>query len=252
MYLVPASGAREFRAAYDALSNMGFYSLSPQAIRDLQPPSPGDLLHRDGRNAASVLDNLKRYAPETKKHIEEYLEKVVPGLVSVERKAFGGRETLEFWQANHARPKPWDFSASQMSDGTLRGLGVLLALFQGGGNNRAGPGLIEIEEPEIALHPAAAGVLIGSLRAASERTQVLVTSHSPDLLDDKDISADSILAVEAEQGESRIGSLDEVNRSVLREHLYTAGELLRMDQIELDPANLGLRPIQLKLFDTKS
>ena len=227
---------------------MGFYSLSPQAIRDLQPPSPGDLLHRDGRNAASVLDNLKRYAPEAKKHIEEYLEKVVPGLVSVERKAFGGRETLEFWQANHARPKPWDFSASQMSDGTLRGLGVLLALFQGGGNNRAGPGLIGIEEPEIALHPGAAGVLIDSLRDAAARTQVLVTSHSPDLLDDKDISADSILAVEAEHGESRVGSLDEVNRSVLKDRLYTVGELLKMGQIEPDPVACTPRSKQVDLF----
>ena len=41
-----------------------------------------------------------------------------------------------------------------------------------------------IEEPELALHPAAAGVLIDSLREAADTAQVLVTSHSPDLLDD--------------------------------------------------------------------
>ena len=244
MYLVRASGAREFRAAYAALSNMGFYNLNLQALRDPQPSDPGDLLQRDGRNAASVLDNLKRYAPEAKEH----LEKVVPGLVSVERRPFGGRETLEFSQENPASAKPWRFSAGQMSDGTLRGLGVLLALFQGGGNGRARPGLIGIEEPEVALHPGAAGVLIDSLRDAAARTQVLVTSHSPDLLDDKDISADSILAVEAEHGGSRVGSLDEVNRSVLKDRLYTVGELLKMGQIEPDPVACTPRSKQVDLF----
>ena len=62
-------------------------------------------------------------------------------------------------------------------------------------------------------------------RDAAEHAQILVTSHSPDLLDDDEIEADSLLAVVAEHGESRIGPLDEVGRTTLRDHLYTAGEL---------------------------
>jgi hypothetical protein len=42
LYLVNASGVREFRPLYDALSAMGFYNLNPEAIRDLQPPDPGE------------------------------------------------------------------------------------------------------------------------------------------------------------------------------------------------------------------
>lgn len=61
-----------------------------------------------------------------------------------------------------------------------------------------------------------------------------MTSHSPDLLDDEQIPDESILAVVAEDGETHIGPLDEAGRSVLRDHLYTAGELLRLDQLRPD------------------
>ena len=78
-----------------------------------------------------------------------------------------------------------------------------------------------------------------------------MTSHSADLLDNDDIPAGAILAVVAEQGESRIGPLDEVGRSVLQDHLYTAGELLRMNQLDPDPALSKLRLDQSDLFDQK-
>ena len=62
------------------------------------------------------------------------------------------------------------------------------ALFQSSNGKANGVPLVGIEEPEIALHPAAAGVLRDSLRDASESSQVIVTSHSPDLLDDEEYS----------------------------------------------------------------
>ena len=106
-----------------------------------------------------------------------------------------------------------------------------------------------IEEPEVALHPAAAGVLVDSLRDAAQHVQILVTSHSADLLDSRNISDKSILAVMAEHGESRIGPLDEVGRSVLKDRLYTAGELLRMNQLDPDPVLSQLHLDQTDLFD---
>jgi predicted ATPase len=137
-----------------------------------------------------------------------------------------------------------------MSDGTLRALGVLVALFQGNGD--ASRRLVGIEEPELALHPAAAGILTDSLQDASEHAQVFVTSHSPDLLDNESIPDESILAVVAEQGETQLGPLDDAGRSALRDHLYTAGELLRMDQLRPDPSAASLRPDQLDLFASAS
>lgn len=251
LYLVNVSGHESFRRVYEALSTTGFYSLNPQEMRQPQPPDPGDLLKRNGSNIASVLTNLSARSPDAQRRIQDYLAAVVPGIDSVSRKMAGPRETLEFRQEVRGAKHPWKFEANNMSDGTLRALGILVAVFQGAGNGRGMPGLVGIEEPEVALHPAAAGVLIDSLRDAAEQIQILVTSHSPDLLDDEDIPADSILAVRAEHGESRIGPLDQAGRSVLKDRLFTAGELLRIDQLDPDPARSSPKPGQIRLFGGK-
>ena len=83
LYLVNASGLKEFRPVYEAFSQMGFYSLNPDKIRNLQAPDPGDLLIRDGSNLASVLARL---SPAVKGRIKEYLAKVVPGVHEVQVK----------------------------------------------------------------------------------------------------------------------------------------------------------------------
>jgi predicted ATPase len=231
LYLVNASGLPEFVQVYDAFSRMGFYSLNPTRIRDLQAPDAGDILQRDGSNIASVLARLASTDKEAKQRIEEYLAKVVPGVYGVDTKVIGPRETLEFRQEVAGSPDPWRFLAANMSDGTLRALGILVALFQvtNGGKRRVP--LVGIEEPEVALHPAATGILLDSLRDASGKTQVVVTSHSPDLLDDEDLDTDSILAVVSESGVTKVGPLDETGKSALRDRLYTAGELLRQNQL---------------------
>ncbi len=251
LYLVNASGLPEFRPVYDALSSMGFYSLNPDRIRDLQSPDSGRLLARDGSNLASVLAELAARNPEAKRRVEEYLGKIVPGVSRVETKNIGPKATLEFGQAVAGSQYPWHFLAANMSDGTLRALGILVALFQSGGRNGAGlrVSLVGIEEPELALHPAAAGLLIEGLRDASRSTQVLVTSHSPDLLDNPQVTSDSLLAVDADEGMTIIGPLDEAGKSALRDRLYTAGELLRLSQLAPDPAARELTGRQLRLFD---
>jgi len=77
----------------------------------------------------------------------------------------GPKETLEFRQTIGGAKNPWRFPAANMSDGTLRALGILVALFQPGGSGRIP--LVGIEEPAVALHPAAAGVLMHYVRPPS-------------------------------------------------------------------------------------
>jgi predicted ATPase len=250
LYLVNASGLEDFRPAYEAFSRMGFYSLNPERIRDLQPPDAGDLLARDGSNLASVLGQLASHDKAAKHRIEAYLAKVVPGVSGVDVKVIGPKETLEFRQQVAGSKDPWRFLASNMSDGTLRALGILVALFQASNNGKRRVPLVGVEEPEVALHPAAAGVLLDSLRDASRKTQVIVTSHSPDLLDDEEIDTNSILAVVSEGGVTEIGPLDSAGRSALMDRLYTAGELLRLNQL-VPEKNKGraLPKVQPDLFE---
>lgn len=236
LYLVNASGFQEFRLVYDACLGMVFYSINPDCIRDLQNPDPGALLARDGRNLASVLGTLSREEPEAKNRIQEYLSKVVPGIRGIDAKSIGPKETIEFRQTVGSNRYAWKFDAASMSDGTLRALAILTALFQQRLGLKRSSLLVGVEEPEVALHPAAAGILREVLVAASKSTQVIVTSHSPDLLDDDGIDPEAIFAVASDGGATRIGPLSEFGLSALRDRLYTAGELLRMGQLEPMPA----------------
>lgn len=248
LFLTLVSGLSEFRLVYDALSRMGFYNLNPEKIRELQEPDAGELLARDGSNIASVLRRLRSDGSGKVKRIEQYLEAVVPGIVSVEPRQLGPKETLLFKQRVVGDKNPWQFMASSMSDGTLRVLGVLVATLQANGKLRSSIPLIGIEEPELAVHPGATSVLLDALREASSRTQVLLTTHSPELLDNEKITPDMILSVSSHLGVTRIAEVDAATRSSIRDRLYTAGELLRLGQIEPDAVALNRVPKQINLF----
>lgn len=245
--LVAASGLTVFRPVFDALTAMVFYNLNPKLMRDLQKPQDGRLLKPVGENIASVIGHLERVAPDRVQAIKEYLQSVVPMVHGVERKAIGPMETLEFRQIMAGAKHPWKFLAQNMSDGTLRAIGVLTALLQG--NVDHSPTLIGIEEPETALHPAASAALRDVLLQTAATTQVLVTSHSPDLLDDPEIDVDAILAVVLEGGETKIAPIDGASRQMLRDHLFSVGELLRQNQLAPDRENLEQQgKVQADLF----
>jgi predicted ATPase len=234
--LVNASNVPEFRPVYDALTNMAFYSFSPDVMRWPQAPDPGHVLESHGNNLAGVLAALEKRNAPSHQLIQRYLRQITPGVQGVERIAIGNLETLQFRQQVAGQKSPWRFPANNMSDGTLRALAVLTALLQGDGD---APSLIGIEEPEIALHPAAAGILWDALMDGQDRAQVLVTTHSPDLLDRKDIPINAILATDSDAGRTEIGPIIESSRELLRERLATPGELLR--QRRLTPTELTLK-----------
>ncbi len=230
--LVAASGLAAFRPVFDALASMSFYNLNPKLMRDLQKPQEGRLLKPAGENIASVVGHLERVGRGQMDIVEDYLQTVVPMVHGVERKQIGPMETLEFRQDMAGSKHPWRFLAQNMSDGTLRALGVLVALFQG--NRDYSPSLVGLEEPETALHPAASAALREALMRASQQTQIIVTSHSPDLLDDREIPTDALLSVVSEGGETRMAPLDEASRDAIRQQLFSAGELLRLNQLTPD------------------
>jgi predicted ATPase len=231
--LVALSGFSDFRPVFDGLTGMGFYNLNPKLMRELQKAQEGRLLKPEGENIASVIGHLERVNPEALQVIMEYLQTVVPSVHGVKRVQVGPMETLEFRQDVVGARDPWRFAAQNMSDGTLRALGVLTALFQG--NIDFAPSMIGIEEPETALHPAASAALREALARASKRTQVIVTSHSPDLLDDQSIQDEQIIAVASEAGETKLARIDRASRESIRDHLFSAGELLKLGQLQPDP-----------------
>ena len=170
---------------------MRFYDFNAEVMKKPQAPDVGGWLRPDGSNVASVVARLSTEQPEVLHRITQYLSAIVPGIVSIERVSLGPVETLKFIQRGSDSSKPQEFFAWSMSDGTLRALGALVAVSQSSIQG-AHASLVGIEEPETSLHPAATAALMDGLREATEYTQVIITSHSPDLLDQMNLETDTL------------------------------------------------------------
>lgn len=223
-------GDRRFRTVFGFLSGMRTYRIEPAAVRTLQDPDGGAVLRADGRNTASVVRQVQRRSPQDGMRICQLLESVVPGTVDVRPKRHGNKLTLEFKQ-ERAGAEPVKFEAFSMSDGTLRALGLITAVFQ-----RPAPSLVVIEEPEASIHPGALGSILDVLRLASESMQVVVTTHSPDILDAKWIEDRHLRVLSWRHGATRIDRVSQSVRAALEKHLMGAGELLRSNALTAEEA----------------
>lgn len=87
-----------------------------------------------------------------------------------------------------------------------------------------------------------------ALREAAVHTQIIVTSHSPDLLDQIDSEEDELLIVESRDGTTVIADADPSSVEAIKNHLYTPGELLRMDQLQPNEDSIQRQLQQLSLF----
>ncbi len=248
LFLKAISGMPSARPLYDALVSMGFYNINPDSVRTPHPPTADRRLLRDGSNLPSILREMKQTHPKWKERLEEFLKTIVPGIIGVEAKALAQYETIEFRQEGEEKSRTWAFPASSMSDGTLRALGCLVALYQRARRDEPSIPLVAVEEPETSLHPAAARALTEAMLEASLTKQVLATSHSNDLLDTEDVPANAILAVASEQGETIVSPPGPGIRDLIERRLFSPGELLSMRQVEPDRDCHDKASKQLELF----
>src|SRR5262249_41125453 len=159
----------------------------------VQPTTPG-WLEEDGSNLASVIATTSENSPVSIQRVQDYLSLITPEIQSFTPIRYGDYETVRFSLQGASPPERVEFDAASLSDGTLAALGPRLAAFQVFLPSGP-PSGIGIEEPEPSLPPAASRALVSPLDAATEHTQVLLTAHSGDLLDDRKISPASILVV---------------------------------------------------------
>jgi len=240
LFLVAASGFPEFRPAYDVLTRMTFHNLNPEVMKYPQRPEPGDRLAHDGHNLASVVKNLQANAPEQLERVAEYVRALGVPVTKVSHKHAGALETVEVAQEMEVPEgtRNSNFDAVALSDGTMRALGILVSIVSSR-EKKGGPTFVGIEEPETALHPAAVGALVDALIEGSESTQIALTCHSPDMLEHPRIEADMIRIVMLENGRTLVGPLSPAKVQLMKDHLFTYGELLRLDQLTPDPEELA-------------
>jgi len=230
LYLLVAGGQSPFDWLYSGLRTMPFFKFAPDVIRAPQRPTTGATLGLRGEHLGDVLAALTLDFPWYKQRIDAYLQSIAPGVSSIDPLYLDQYVTVSMQANTGSDGDAVEFSSSSMSDGTIRAAAVLAALFQPStleGRVR----LIGIEEPELALHPAAAGALFDALTEASEHVQVIATSQSAELLDREDLDVSMIRPVTMEDGVTFIGEVDSISREIAEEKLYTLGELMRRNQL---------------------
>lgn len=239
--IASAGDVRIYQELHRSLTAMQFYNFSLDALREPTSEADGSVLDSKGEQLANAIGALSAVRPQTKERIDSYLSAISPGIRSLDRVALRGYVNLVFRAQRGSGSEEIEFGANAVSDGTLRAAGVLAALFQLAAVDGRVP-LIGLEEPELALHPAAAGVLFDALTEASERTQVIVTTQSPDLLDRSDLDINAVRAVSMSDGITTIGTVDNASREILSESLYTVGDLMRRDQLSPEVRSKDSRP----------
>jgi len=235
---LPVVGGHErFSAALRFLSDMRVYHIEPAKLREMQDPEGGIALRPDGSNAASVLREIERRSKDEWKRLCEILEAIVPQTKSVRAIRHGNKLSLEFVQEWESMPEGAEdlreaksdkirFEAFNMSDGTLRALGLLAAVYQ-----QPKPTVLVVEEPEATIHPGALGTVLDLLRHASRQMQVIATTHSPEALDTPWIEDRHLRIVTWHQGATCVAPVSESSRRALQDHLMGAGELLRANAL---------------------
>jgi predicted ATPase len=164
--------------------------------------------------------------------VAQFLEAIVPGVAGFETVKYGEFETVQFLMKARDGHAPERFDAANMSDGTLRALAALVAAYQLHPTNASG--FVAIEEPETSLHPGATNALVDALDEATLRKQILITTHSTEILDNPTIRPENIRVVQSVDGRTMIGRLDEASIEIVRDRVNTLGGLERDNLLELD------------------
>ncbi|MDZ7753022.1 MAG: AAA family ATPase [Gammaproteobacteria bacterium] len=190
-YLEQVNANRAFREVAEFFSSVRYLHLVPQLVREpdrsvgrVRDPYGGDFLEQ-----LAAAPEKTRSARLRK--IREALKVAVPQLSELElsRDARGTphlRGRYEHWRPQGA----WQ-QEDQFSDGTLRLLGLLWSLLDGGGP-------LLLEEPELSLHPEVVKVIPRMFQRVQQKAhrQVLVSTHSDDLLADEGIGLDEVILLE--------------------------------------------------------
>jgi predicted ATPase len=210
----------EYAGIRRRITDFQAYSIYPNTLRVPQEPSNETYLTSDGRNLTSVFKRMRRTKAglDSINQITNALKAILPGLEQISVLSVGGYLVPQFHlvESNDRHHKA---NASQMSDGTLRVLGLLTALYQ-----VPRPAVIVLEEPEQTVNPGILAVLAESIKEVSRSAQVIITTHSPHLLDQ--FAPEQIRAVDLDDGHTRISPVGPTQMSVVHDRLFTLGELL--------------------------
>lgn len=155
-----------------------------------------DILEEDFSNLGLFLNRLKTRFPVAKKAILIGLKDLYDGIQDFDVLVEGGTVQVFFTEGDFSIP------ATRLSDGTLRYLCLLAILC-----DPEPPKMICIEEPELGLHPDILPTVADLIKAAAERTQIIVTTHSDILVDSMTDMPEAVVICEKHEGKTEMSRL---------------------------------------------
>lgn len=204
---------------YEQIKLFRNWSFGPGASlrREQSTHGRGDFLMDGGENLALVLSRIRS---RVKSDLLDSLNKLYDGIEDIQLTIDGGNVLL-FLEETGGREIP----ATRLSDGTLRYLCLLAILL-----HPDPPPLIALEEPELGLHPDVIPHIAELLIRTSQRTQLVVTTHSRMLVDALSVDPGSVIVCEKIDGASRFERLDPDSLKLWLEK-FSLGELWSMGEL---------------------
>lgn len=225
-------------------SGIGFYHFPASTLTLDIPQQRGEGLFRNipglSDNATNYLNVIRSitqdfHHPNIRRNILATLREVNPAIESVELDSLTNPQRAII--GHKAVDQVFALSLDQESDGLRRFYAHLLALYQ-----TPSKLTLVFEEPENAIFPGALSLLADEFKAAprENRGQVILTTHSPILLDSFDV--DNVRAVDMRDGRTLVGNVAKEQSQAVKEQLLSTGELLTVDRARLDNEPKALQP----------
>lgn len=201
------------------VSKIRVYQLSPGVCREPGVPTPNPELDRFGENLPAMVDFLRKHHPRSYEDVRKYLREIIPSLEDVEA-VYTHRKTLTLSFRERGIRRSWPIE--DVSDGTVQALAILTAMFD------PRIDLIAVEEPENSVHPWIVRSLVRAAREASNQKQIILTTHSPVLIEA--LVPDELRVVYKRNGETTVRpvlSLDEGMKT-----MWESGEVSLFDYLD--------------------
>lgn len=192
-------------------------------VREPQPADlPEDCLLPDSRNLALILNQIEH---RDGKLLNGYVKRFFSRFERLSTRVSGG--TVQFFM--HEKGFGTAIPPTRLSDGTIRFLALLATLL-----TPTPPPLVCIEEPELGLHPDALGLIAELLVEASNRMQLVVTTHSDALVSALSEHAETVLVFERLRGATTASRLESKKLAHWLDN-YRLGDIWRMGEIGGNP-----------------
>ena len=210
-------------AIFGSIRTFREWTFGPHDARQPQRTDvPADELLPDASNLALVLNQVEHKAGPI---LDEYLKRFFPRFERMTTSIDGGTVQLYLHESGLREPIP----ATRLSDGTIRFVALLATLL-----HPSPPFVVCVEEPELGLHPDAVALLAELLIEASDRMQLVVTTHSDALVSALSSQPEAIVACERPGAGTELRRLDPEKLASWLED-YRLGDLWRMGELGANP-----------------